>query len=204
VTPDLTALGKVIGGGLPLGAVVGRRELMNVVWPLAARDAATARRGSAFPPGMAVPDRSGPYVLHGGTYSGMPMALAAGLAVLDLLENEGGWQRLEAAGERMRGALRELFARRGQAAQVIGTGAAFDFYFTEEPIRSLREVWASDLAARRALDYSLLGRGIYNSPVHRFHLSLSHSDADLECTLAEIEGAVVKVFEAAHAHSSRG
>jgi glutamate-1-semialdehyde 2,1-aminomutase len=119
------------------------------------------------------------------------MALAAGLAVLDLLESEGGWRRLEIAGEQMRSSLRDLFARRGRRAQVIGTGAAFDFYFTEEPIRSLREVWSSDLDARRAVDYALLERGIYNSPVHRFHLSLAHSDADMDRTLAEIDSAIV-------------
>jgi glutamate-1-semialdehyde 2,1-aminomutase len=185
VTPDLTTLGKAIGGGLPMGAVVGRREVMNVVCPPAARE------GGAFRP----------YVFHGGTYNGTPMALAAGLAVLDLLEGEGGWARLERDGERMRAALRDLFARRGQQAQVIGTGAAFDFYFTGEPIRSSREIWRSDLEARRTLDYTLLGRGIYNAPLHRFHLSLAHSEADLERTLEEVDRAMDTRFLVKRAES---
>ncbi len=178
VTPDLTALGKAIGGGLPLSALVGRRDLMNVMCPRQARGAETGASGV------------GPYVVHGGTYTGTPIALAAGLAVLDLLEHEGGWTQLKSAGERMRRALADLFLRRGRPAQVIGTGGAFDFYFTDEPIRSSREICRSDLDARRAIDYQLLTRGIYNSPLHRFHLSLAHTDADLDRTLDQIDRAL--------------
>jgi glutamate-1-semialdehyde 2,1-aminomutase len=92
--------------------------------------------------------------------------------------------------EQMRGALAELFTRRGVAAQVIGRGAAFDFYFTERPIRSLREMWESDLALRERVDYRLFERGIYNSPLHRFHVSLAHSSSDFEQTLLAIDSAV--------------
>jgi glutamate-1-semialdehyde 2,1-aminomutase len=198
VVPDLTTLGKAIGGGLPMGAVVGRRDVMNAVWPKSAREAAAQANVDAPEPGA-------PYVFHGGTYNGTPLALAAGLAVLDLLENEGGWGRLKTAGERMRSALVELFLRRGREAQVIGTGAAFDFYFTGQVVRSSREIWESDLDSRRAIDYRLLCRGIYNSPVHRFHLSLAHTDADLERTLEEIDRAldVVRPGEARGRRTTR-
>lgn len=189
VTPDLTTLGKAIGGGLPLGAVVGRRDLMSIVQPRAAREASLVRDDDGATAGGGMRS-SQPYVFHGGTYNGTPMALAGGLAVLDLLEHEGGWSQLERAGERTRVALRELFVRHGRDVQVIGTGAAFDFYFTAEAIRSSREIWRSDLETRRALDYALLARGQYNSPVHRFHLSLAHSDADIERTLATIDACV--------------
>jgi glutamate-1-semialdehyde 2,1-aminomutase len=177
VTPDLTALGKAIGGGLPMGAVVGKRELMEVVAPPASRGHSPA----------GAPAR---YVFHGGTYNGTPAAVAAGLAVLDLLEEDGVYDRWLDAGERMRAALRELFLRRGVTAQVIGAGSLFDFYFTAEPVRSLREVWTSDLEARRVLDYRLLVDGIYNSPLHRFHLSLAHSELDSERTLQAIDRAM--------------
>jgi glutamate-1-semialdehyde 2,1-aminomutase len=177
VTPDLTALGKAIGGGLPLGAVVGRRDLMSIVVP---RDARRPEAGGA-----------GPHVMHSGTYNGTPAALAAGLALLNLLQEDGVCAKLMAAGVEIRTALRDLFARLGREAQVIGVGAAFDFYFTPTPIRSSREIWASDLDTRRVLDYRLLERGIYNSPVHRFHLSLAHTSADLDRTVEEIERALV-------------
>jgi len=164
VTPDLTALGKAIGAGLPMGAVVGRRAVMEHFAP-----------------------KSRPYVFHGGTYNGTPMALAAGIALLNLLEEPGVYDRLLAAAERMRAALRDLFAKHGTAAQVIGRGAAFDFYFTEEPIRSAREIAASDLATREQLDYLLFEAGLYNSPLHRFHVSLAHSDSDFDRMLDALQ-----------------
>jgi glutamate-1-semialdehyde 2,1-aminomutase len=190
VTPDLTALGKAVGGGLPMGAVVGKRELMSIVTPSGARAFPGEVSKDASLAGAGFPGPHDPYVFHGGTYNGTPIALAAGLALLDLLQEEGTWTGLAAAGERMRQALRDLFRRRGREAQVIGTGAAFDFYFTGEPIRSSREIWRSDLGLRRQLDYRLLAAGVYNSPAHRFHLSLAHSDSDLERTLDEIERAM--------------
>lgn len=172
VTPDLTALGKAVGGGLPMGAVVGARRIMEHFAP---RDAGAA---------------AGAYVFHGGTYNGTPMALAAGVALLNVLEEPGVFDDLADRAARMRTALQDLFARQGIAAQVIGRGAAFDFYFTDTPIRSARDIAASDLARRRQLDYRLLELGIYNSPLHRFHLSLAHTDGDLDRTLTEIDRAL--------------
>ena len=74
--------------------------------------------------------------------------------------------------------------------QVIGQGSVVDFYFTDRPIRTSRDVWASDLAQRRALDYRLLLAGLYNAPVHRYHLSLAHTEADIAMTLDHIERAL--------------
>jgi glutamate-1-semialdehyde 2,1-aminomutase len=176
VTPDLTALGKAIGGGLPMGAVAGKRGLMEIVAPRGARD-------EVHPFDQA-------YVFHGGTYNGTPAALAAGLALVDLLQEDGNLTRLLTTGEECRQRLRDLLSRRGRPAQVIGVGAAFDFYFTEESIRSSREIWRSDLETRRAVDYRLLEEGIYNAPVHRFHLSLAHSADDLDRALDAIERAI--------------
>jgi glutamate-1-semialdehyde 2,1-aminomutase len=133
---------------------------------------------------------SRPYIFHGGTYNGTPMALAAGVALLNLLEEPGVFEGLVAKAERMRIALRDLFARRCLAAQVIGRGAAFDFYFTSDPIRSSREIAASDLARREALDYRLFELGIYNSPLHRFHVSLAHTDDDLDRTIEAVRDAL--------------
>ena len=177
VTPDLSTLGKAIGGGLPMGAVVGKRGLMEIVAPRPTRKAAP-------------PFSQESYVFHGGTYNGTPAALAAGLALLDLLQENSNLTRLIQRGDECRARLRDLFARRGHAAQVIGVGAAFDFYFTETPIRSSREIWSSDLEARRRLDYRLLESGIYNSPLHRFHLSLAHTDEDVDRTFEAIDEAI--------------
>jgi glutamate-1-semialdehyde 2,1-aminomutase len=174
VTPDLTALGKAIGGGLPLGALVGRRDLMSLTVPRAGR----------------APDTSTPYVFHGGTYNGTPIALAAGLATLNILEEPGVLDGLDRRADQLRDGLTSIASRAGIALQVLGRGSVVDFYFTDRPIRTSRDVWASDLARRRALDYRLLVAGLYNAPVHRYHLSLAHTETDIAMTLDRIERAL--------------
>lgn len=174
VTPDLTTLGKALGGGLPLGALAGRRDLMSLIEPRAARESADPR----------------PYVFHGGTYNGTPAALAAGLATLNLLEEPGVLGELDTRADQLRAGLRELATRRGLPMQVIGEGSCVDFYFSDTPIRTSRDVWRSDLPRRRALDYHLLAAGVYNAPVHRYHLSLAHTAVDIDRTLAAIDTAV--------------
>lgn len=173
VTPDLTALGKAIGGGLPLGALVGRRDLMALTAPRASRAAG---------------DRE-PYVFHGGTYNGTPVALAAGLATLNLLEEPGVLDRVDRTAEMLRQGLADAAARNGWPLQVLGRGSIVDFYFSESPVRTSRDVWQSDLSRRRTLDYRLLVAGIYNVPVHRYHLSLAHTESDIAMTLDAIERA---------------
>jgi glutamate-1-semialdehyde 2,1-aminomutase len=170
VTPDLTALGKALGGGLPLGALVGRRDLMSLLEPRAAR----AR------------DAIGPYVFHGGTYNGTPVALAAGLATLNVLEEAGAMERLDARAGQLRDGLTAIAARQGLPLQVLGRGSIVDFYFADGPITTSRDIWTSDLSRRRALDYRLLVSGIYNVPVHRYHLSLAHTEDDVALTLERI------------------
>jgi glutamate-1-semialdehyde 2,1-aminomutase len=173
VVPDLTTLGKALGGGLPLAAIVGARSVMEDVAPRAAR-----QKGDA------------PYVFHGGTYNGTPIALAAGHAVMDLLEDASTWSRLQALGDSLRAGLKGVFAEAGVEAQVIGRGAVADFYFTAQPIVSSREIWASDLARRRAVDYALLAKGVFNAPLHRWHLSIAHAPDDIAWSLARMRKAL--------------
>ncbi len=171
VCPDLTALGKALGGGLPLGALAGRRELLSLMTPRPARPEADDR----------------PYVFHGGTYNGTPAALAAGLATLNILEEPGTLEGIDTAAAELRTGLTDVAGRHGVPLQVIGRGSIVDFYFTEAPIRSSRQIWASNLVERRALDYRLLAGGIYNAPLHRYHLSTAHSARDLDHTLSLFE-----------------
>jgi glutamate-1-semialdehyde 2,1-aminomutase len=173
VVPDLTTLGKALGGGLPLAAVAGTRAVMQEVAPRAARAGG-----------------DGPYVFHGGTYNGTPIALAAGHAVLDLLEEPETWTRLQALGTALRDGLARTCRDAGADVQVIGRGALADFYFTAEPIRSSREIWTSDLDRRRAVDYALLAHGVFNAPLHRWHLSTAHTDADVAWTLEQLAAAM--------------
>ena len=171
VTPDLTALGKALGGGLPLGALTGRAELMSLMTPRPAR----------------APETASPYVFHGGTYNGTPIALAAGLATLNLLEEPGAIDALDTRASQLRDGLTRIASRHGLPLQAIGRGSAVDFYVSDSAVRTSRDVWASDLARRRALDYRLLAAGVYNAPVHRYHLSLAHTEADVATTLDRFE-----------------
>jgi glutamate-1-semialdehyde 2,1-aminomutase len=173
ITPDVTTLGKALGGGLPLAAVAGTRAVMEAVSPRTARSSV-----------------AGPYVFHGGTYNGTPIALAAGHAVLDLLEDPGEWTRLQRLGDTLRAGLRRVFEAAGVEAQVLGRGAVADFYFTGEHIESSRQIWSSDLARRRAVDYALLAAGVFNAPLHRWHLSLAHTEEDVAWTLDRLAGAL--------------
>jgi glutamate-1-semialdehyde 2,1-aminomutase len=173
IVPDLTTLGKALGGGLPLAAVVGTRAVLEGVAPRAARAGGT-----------------GPYVFHGGTYNGTPIALAAGHAVLDLLEDPAAWTHLQTLGDTLREGLARTCRSAGVDAQVLGRGALADFYFTSSPIRSSREIWASDLERRRAVDYALLARGVFNAPLHRWHLSIAHTLRDIAWSLEQLSAAL--------------
>jgi len=165
---------KVEGGYAQALALAGRRDLMSLTVPRTGR----------------TPDTVSPYVFHGGTYNGTPIALAAGLATLNVLEEPGALDRLDQRAADLRDGLTALASRHGVPLQVLGRGSVVDFYFADAPIRSSRDVWASDLPRRRTLDYRLLVDGIYNAPAHRYHLSLAHSEADVAETLERIERAL--------------
>jgi glutamate-1-semialdehyde 2,1-aminomutase len=176
VVPDLTTLGKALGGGLPLAAVAGTRAVMETVVPRPARTTGV-----------------GPYVFHGGTYNGTPVALAAGHAVLDLLEDRDTWTRWQALGELLRSGITRVCRAKGIDVQVLGRGAVADFYFTAEPIVSSRQVWTSDLARRRAVDCALLAAGVFNAPLHRWHLSTAHTSDDVAWSLERLAEALEHV-----------
>ena len=131
-----------------------------------------------------------PYVFHGGTYNGTPIALAAGLATLNVLEEPGVMATLDRRASQLREGIAAIGARHGLPLQVLGRGSVADFYFSERAIASSRDVWNSDLARRRAVDYRLLAAGIYNAPVHRYHLSLAHTEGDIALTLDRLERAM--------------
>src|SRR5712672_4017779 len=117
--PDLTALGKVIGGGLPVGAFGGRREIMDQLSP------------------------DGP-VYQAGTLSGNPLAMAAGLAQLRELDRLDGWTRLEALGAEFEERMRAGLKRAGRDCNFRRIGSMFCLYFTNGPVRNLAEAQRSD------------------------------------------------------------
>ena len=153
--PDLTTMGKVIGGGLPVGAFGGRADLMDHLAPL------------------------GP-VYQAGTLSGNPLALAAGLAQLKEMERINGWALLESLGARMEESMRSLI--KGKPLTFKRIGSMFCLYFTEGPVLNLADAKKSDTAAFARYFHAALENGVYFAPsqFEAGFLSTSHSLKDLD------------------------
>ena len=163
VTPDLCAMGKIMGGGYPLAAIMGREDLMSVYDQSAA----------------ATDD----YVNQVGTLNGNPVACAAGLATLEELSKEGAYDRLRETGGRVRRALVDISAEHGISAQSSGEDAIFDLYFTDKPVYNYRDGLAADTALLAQFNNGMLERGILKGWPQKFYPSLAHTDADVEQTI---------------------
>jgi glutamate-1-semialdehyde 2,1-aminomutase len=136
VRPDLTTLGKIVGGGLPVGAFGGRADVMELFDP-----------------------RSEPRLPHGGTFNANPLSMAAGLATLEELTPEA-LDRLESLAEELKAKLERLFAGAGRAATVTQIGSLFNVHFTDGPVREHADALAADTELLRGLHLFLLGNGI--------------------------------------------
>ena len=170
VVPDLAALGKSLGGGYPIGAIVGRAALFETVTP------AAVERGR--------------FAIYTGTFSGNPVSCAAALATLDILCRPGTYARLHAVGQTLADGLREISRRLGLATFVVNEGPMVDLWFTEETVGSYPAIWATDAARGRAFKLELMRRGIWSPPGLKMFLSLAHSDGDIARTLDAAEAAM--------------
>jgi len=158
IRPDLATFGKVIGGGMPVGAFGGERRIM----------ARLAPDGDTY---------------QAGTLSGNPVAMAAGLATLDVLERESGWQRLEARGAELEGLLRPVLARAAHPVSLVRVGSLFWLAFHEQGAPRAAAALSERESQRFArLFHAMLGRGVYLPPsaYEACFLSLAHTRADLE------------------------
>lgn len=157
ITPDLTAMGKIIGGGLPVGAFGGKREIMQKLAPV------------------------GP-VYQAGTLSGNPLAMAAGIAALEMLVDLDPYSKLNEMGSRMREALLGAAAEKGLPLQVPQTGSMFAFFFSEEPVTNFTQVMASSTETFQPLFREAMKRGVYLPPsaYETCFISTAHSDGDLD------------------------
>ena len=167
VTPDLTTLGKVIGGGLPVGAYGGRADVMALVAP------------------------DGP-VYQAGTLSGNPLAMAAGLATLDVLLAPGAWDRLEGAAAQLHTGLAAITERLGMPAWHARAGSMLGVFLTEGPVTDLMSARRSDTGRFARLFHALLDAGVYLPPsqFEAWFVSLAHSDEEVAKTLTAFERAV--------------
>ncbi len=161
VTPDLTTFGKIIGGGMPVGAYGGRRDLMRQIAP------------------------SGP-IYQAGTLSGNPVAMAAGLATLELIQAPGFYENLEARTRLLRDGLQQAADAAGVAFTTTGVCAMFGLYFREGPINGYADAMASDGARFNRFFHGMLQRGVYFAPsaFEAGFLSSMHGETEIAHTLA--------------------
>jgi glutamate-1-semialdehyde 2,1-aminomutase len=168
ITPDLTALGKVIGGGLPVGAFGGRAEIMDRLSP------------------------DGP-VYQAGTLSGNPLALAAGLAQLRELERLDGWGKLEEIGAELEEGARHALRKAGKDYTFQRIGSMFCLYFTPGPVWSLADAQRSDRAAFGRFFHACKDAGVYFAPsqFEAGFLCLAHTSSDLQRTAEVVTQALL-------------
>ncbi|RAL26824.1 aspartate aminotransferase family protein [Thermoflavimicrobium daqui] len=186
VTPDLTALGKVLGGGFPVGAVGGRKEIMQVCSPIDRRDILGVSDGHKTKNAIDI-------LFHSGTYNGHPLVLAAGLATIRILEKTGVYQELEKRTHQLKVGMQEILHRYGIVGKAVGDGSIFNLVFSEHPVLQIQDVLRSDLATRKELDFSLLNQGVYVKPQNRFSLSIAHTSQIISETLNRFEQAVKSI-----------
>jgi len=161
VTPDLTTLGKVIGGGLPVGAYGGRKEIMEMVAP------------------------SGP-MYQAGTLSGNPLAMAAGIKTLEILQRPGSYEHLNKVTARLTEGILAAGREAGHAVCGGHVGGMFGFFFCEGPVNNFADAAKSDAKKFAKWHRMMLERGVYLAP-SRYEAgftSLAHADEDIEKTIA--------------------
>jgi glutamate-1-semialdehyde 2,1-aminomutase len=170
VLPDLTCLGKVIGGGMPVGAYGGRREFMELVAPL------------------------GP-VYQAGTLSGNPIAMAAGLATLRAISQPRFFEALDAKAERLARGLADAALRSETAAQLNRCGSLMTLFFSDAPVIDYASARKADTALFGRYFHAMLEAGVYLPPsqFEAMFVSAAHSDADIDATIAAAEQALAAV-----------
>jgi glutamate-1-semialdehyde 2,1-aminomutase len=161
VTPDLTTLGKVVGGGLPVGAYGGRRDVLELVAP------------------------AGP-VYQAGTLSGNPLAMTAGIGTLRALAEPGAWDAIADAGLELFTGLGDAAADAGVSIQPTHAGTMLGLFFTETPVRTWEDVQRVDPAPFARFHRAMLERGVYLPPsqFETWFLSSAHGEAEIEATVS--------------------
>ncbi|WP_028117782.1 glutamate-1-semialdehyde 2,1-aminomutase [Ferrimonas senticii] len=171
VTPDLVCLGKVIGGGMPVGAFGGRRDVMEFLAP------------------------NGP-VYQAGTLSGNPVAMAAGLTQLKLLQQEGVYQALTAKTEKLIHGIKAMADKNGVPMAINTVGGMFGFFFTSEAkVTNFEQVSACNMDHFKAFFHGMLDEGVNLAPsaFEAGFLSLAHSDEDIDATIAAADRVLARI-----------
>ena len=174
IRPDITCLGKVIGGGLPVGAYGGAEELMRMIAP------------------------EGP-VYQAGTLSGNPVAMAAGLATISLMEGRGSYRRLESTSARLERGLREEAGRAGATVTTNRVGSMLGVFFRGQRVTNFEEAKRADRGLYAKFHRSMLDEGVYLPPssFETLFVSTAHTEADIDATIKASRTAFAKCAEGA-------
>jgi glutamate-1-semialdehyde 2,1-aminomutase len=169
VKPDLATYGKIIGSGLPVGAVAGRADVMDQANP-----------GNKGKPG---------YVYQNGTLQGHCLGSAAGLAALDTLAEPGVYERVFRLAEDLRTGVRKVLDRHAMGAIVFGHGPMWHVLFTDREPQTYSDVLAADNARLMRLERELIRNGLFVLPGNRRFVSITHTEQDLEDAFAAFDRA---------------
>ena len=161
VTPDLTTMGKVIGGGLPVGAYGGKKEIMEVVAP------------------------AGP-MYQAGTLSGNPLAMTAGIKTLEILKRPGSYEHLDKMTKKLINGILEAGKEAGHELCGGSISGMFGFFFTKGPVTNFQEAMKSDTAKFAKWHRGMLEEGVYLAPsqFEAGFTGLAHTEADIDATIA--------------------
>lgn len=167
VVPDITVLGKILGGGFPIGAFCGKKEIMDKLNSIAHKR----------------PD----YSFHGGTFAGNPITMTAGLATLDRLADGQVTRKLNRLGDNVRNELRSIFEAHDIGVKVTGVGSLFNVHFTKKDVRDAVEASSADKNKLVEYDLRLIENGVFFLPGHNGALCTAHTSKDLNRLYRETE-----------------
>jgi len=172
IDPDLTTLGKIIGGGFPVGAIAGGKQFMSVFDPSSGK----------------------PALPHGGTFSANPVTMRAGLAAMKLLDSVA-FARLDKIGQAVRDGINAAFRKTGVPGRAVGLGSLLKIHFTDRDIRDYRSAYLNAAEAKRqtAFNAALLNRGIFAASYGLMALSLPMTDADVDTIITAAAASLEEV-----------
>jgi glutamate-1-semialdehyde 2,1-aminomutase len=172
IDPDLTTLGKIIGGGFPVGAVGGKREFMAVFDPSSGK----------------------PALPHGGTFSANPVTMRAGIAAMEMLDH-AAFVRLDMIGAAARAGINDAFRRHGVPGGTVGLGSLLKIHFADRPVRDYRSAYMTEQEAQRQAIFNrgLLNRGVLAAGYGLMALSTPMTDADIDTIVTAASDALEEV-----------